>query len=60
MVTIPTIPNHDTIGIYSGGVSTLPAALPGYQFLVWPSDGAAARWPSDNRRIQVSSNPYPD
>jgi len=55
MVTIPTIPNHDTIGIYSGGVSTLPAALPGYQFLVWPSDGAAARWPSDNRRIQVTT-----
>jgi hypothetical protein len=29
-------------------------AAPGYQFLVWPSDGAAARWPSDNKKIQVT------
>jgi len=34
MVTIPTIPNHDTIGIYSGGVSTPQlAAPPGYQYM---------------------------
>jgi hypothetical protein len=29
-------------------------AAPGYQFLTWPSDGAAARWPSDNKKIQVT------
>jgi hypothetical protein len=27
---------------------------PGYQFLVWP-DGASARWPSDNKKIQVTT-----
>lgn len=30
------------------------AAASGYQFLIWPSDGAAARWPSDNKKIQVT------
>jgi hypothetical protein len=50
-----TVSDGMDIKIGTGHIAIIrPLAQSGFQFLIWPSDGNIALWPSDNKKIQVT------